>query len=90
MGFEMPMRFFTEHPQSVGETYTEHMGQSLFFARNLSLAAAASLIHAFLPFCFTRSASARVTMLHDRMVANRHKGMVASRPSVEPDAIAAE
>lgn len=84
----MVRRIFTEHPRSVGESYGEHMGQALFFARHLSLAAASSLVHAFLPFLFTRSASRRVGLLHERMVANRHKAV--TRAPAERDAVTAE
>ena len=62
---------FTRHPASVGETYGEHMGVALSFAGPLALAAMAALVHAFLPWCFERTASGIVTRLHDRMVTNR-------------------
>jgi hypothetical protein len=58
---------FTEHPASAGETYGEHMRVALSFALPLAKAAIAALVHAFLPFLFTTTASARVKTLHDRM-----------------------
>ena len=58
---------FTEHPASAGETYGEHMRVALSFALPLAKAAIAALVHAFLPFLFTTTASATVKTLHDRM-----------------------
>jgi hypothetical protein len=67
------LRAFTEHPESVGETYWQHMGAALSFAFPLALAAVASLVHSFLPFLCVKTASSRVTQLHDRMVVNRQR-----------------
>ena len=58
---------FTDHPASAGETYGEHMRVALSFALPLAKAAVAALVHAFLPFLFTTTASATVKTLHDRM-----------------------
>jgi hypothetical protein len=58
---------FTNHPRSVGESYTEHMRVALSFAGPLAKAAAAALVHAFLPFLFVRTASLTVKSLNDRM-----------------------
>lgn len=62
---------FTDHPETVGETYLEHMGSALSFARALLGAALACAVHAFLPFLFVKTGSAAITRLHDRMVLNR-------------------
>lgn len=61
-------RLFTEHPDSVGETYLEHMGVALSFAFPLLRAGLAALVHAFLPFLCVTTASATVKRLHARMV----------------------
>ena len=53
---------FTEHPASAGETYGEHMRVALSFAVPLAKAAIAALVHAFLPFLFTTTASATVDL----------------------------
>ena len=58
---------FTDHPAAAGETYGEHMRVALSFALPLAKAAIAALVHAFLPFVFTTTASATVKTLHDRM-----------------------
>ncbi|MGO4526319.1 DUF6356 family protein [Microvirga sp. 2MCAF35] len=64
-------RLFTDHPDSVGESYLEHMSVALSFAGPLLVAGLAALIHAFLPFLFLTTASRKVKQLHARMV-NRH------------------
>jgi hypothetical protein len=76
---------FTQHPSSVGETYTEHMGTALSFAGPLLLAGLCCLVHAVLPFAFERTGSRIISRLHTRMVTNRVKAQnrqnVVSGPS---------
>jgi len=64
-------KFFTEHPASVGETYWQHLAVALSFAGGLFGAAFAALVHAFFPAWFEKTASVKITCLHDRMVCNR-------------------
>ena len=64
-------KFFTAHPETVGETYWQHMAVALSFAGALFGAAFAALVHAFFPAWFEKTASAKITGLHDRMVCNR-------------------
>jgi len=47
----------TQHPQSVGETYGQHLRFALGFAGTLVLAAVAAAVHAVLPFLFQHTAS---------------------------------
>ena len=70
-------RLFTEHPDSVGESYLEHMGVALSFAGPLLTAGLAALVHAILPFLCVTTASGTVKRLHARMV-NR-----GSQPSAQ-------
>lgn len=65
-------KFFTEHPASVGETYAQHLAVALSFAGALFGAAFAALVHAFFPAWFEKTASQKITCLHDRIVSNRH------------------
>jgi hypothetical protein len=67
----MPMNAFTEHPQSVGENYWEHMAASLSFAGTMLLGAGAALVHSVFPFLMVKTGSRIVTRLHERMVAHR-------------------
>lgn len=66
-----PIRAFTEHPASVGETYSEHMGRAACFGLRMIGAGIACLVHALLPFLFVRTGSATITELNDRLVVNR-------------------
>ncbi|GEP05824.1 DUF6356 family protein [Methylobacterium oxalidis] len=60
-------RLFTEHPSSLGESYTQHMRMSLSYAVPLLGAALAAFVHAVLPFLFEATASGSVKRLHARM-----------------------
>jgi hypothetical protein len=66
-------RAFTAHPQTVDETYLEHMGSAWGFAGTLLVAAACCFVHGLLPFAFERSGSRRVVELHQRMVTHRRR-----------------
>lgn len=72
-------RAFTEHPESVGETYFEHMGVASWFAMNMFVAAIACAVHAILPFAFQKTGSERIKLLHDRMVLNRRRAPQAAQ-----------
>lgn len=64
-------RKFTEHPESVGETYGEHFLAAMGFGLSLFKAAFCCVVHAILPFMFEKTGSACITELHERMVTNR-------------------
>ena len=51
------INIFTKHPEEVGETYFEHMYNALRYAVTFLLLFFVALIHAILPFLFTRTAS---------------------------------
>lgn len=57
----------TEHPQSVGESYGQHLRFAMGFAGWLFLAAGAAAIHAVLPFLFQHTASTILRRLCDRV-----------------------
>ncbi len=59
-------KLFTEHPESVDETYFEHMRFAGTFGFSLIIAAAAAFIHAILPFMFEKTASKAVARLYER------------------------
>ena len=48
---------FTEHPHSLGETYTEHLSCALYYGVSMLLTGFAVIIHAFFPFMFTSTGS---------------------------------
>lgn len=64
-------RLFTEHPESVGESYVEHLVNATGFAVRMMLAGAACLVHAVFPFLFVKTGSRMITELNDRMVVHR-------------------
>ncbi len=67
------MKLFTEHPRTVGETYTEHFFMASSFGVPMILAGFACLLHGIFPFLFEKTGSNLVKTLYDRMVTNRIK-----------------
>ena len=72
-----PIRAFTEHPASVGESYGEHMGQAVCFGSRMVLAGLACLVHGVLPFLFVRTGSRTINELNERMVLNRRRAVLS-------------
>ena len=64
-------RAFTEHPAAVGETYVEHFGVALGFARCLGRASAAALVHAVVPSLCKTTASDCILGLADDIRSRR-------------------
>ena len=64
---------FTEHPASVGETYTEHMASAWSFSGRMALGALACFLHGLFPFLCTRTGSGIINELHGRMILNRSR-----------------
>ena len=56
---------FTEHPASVGESYTGHMRVALGFAGSLAVASGAALVHAVVPSLCQTTASRRIRAMHE-------------------------
>ena len=48
---------FTKHPNEVGETYFQHMWAASRYSATFLLLVFVSLVHAILPFTFTKTAS---------------------------------
>ncbi len=64
-------KHFVQHPNSVGETYTQHLAMAWHFAAWLFVAALCCLLHGLLPFLFKSTGSRLIGYLHNRMVINR-------------------
>ena len=64
-------RVFTDHPASVGESYSEHLGRAACFGTRMVFAGLACLIHGVFPFLFVRTGSRAISELNDRMTVNR-------------------
>ena len=68
-----PVKLFTEHPASVGESYGEHLVMASGFGLRMIAGGIACLIHGLLPFLFVTTGSAQIAQLHDTLVANRRR-----------------
>ena len=64
-------KLFTSHPDTVGETYVEHLLAAGGFSWRLAAASLMCAVHALLPFLFEKTASRMVAGLHHRMVTAR-------------------
>jgi hypothetical protein len=62
---------FTEHPASVGESYTEHFAMSWGFGLAMLRGGLACLVHGVFPFLCTSTGSSTIHALHERMVTHR-------------------
>lgn len=68
-----PIKLFSEHPASVGETYGEHLMMASGFGIRMVLGGIACLIHGLLPFLFVKTGSAQIAGLHETMITNRRR-----------------
>ncbi len=66
-------RLFTEHPESVGETYWEHLLHASGFGVRMVLGGFACMLHGLLPFLFVKTGSKQIETLHGKMVVSRSK-----------------
>lgn len=78
------MRAFTDHPRSVGETYTQHMGSALSFSAEMFVASVCCLFHAMLPFLFKTTGRRTIERLHRRMVTHRDRRETHHAPAATP------
>ena len=62
---------FTEHPNSVGESYTEHMFFAILIGLKLILWGIAAIVHALFPFVLKTFVSSNIKKLHDDIFINR-------------------
>ena len=64
-------KLFTAHPQTVGESYGEHLLRASSFGVRMMLAGVACMLHGILPFLFVRTGSRAISELNEQMVINR-------------------
>lgn len=83
---------FTEHPESVGESYGEHLRSACGFALGMMCGGLACLAHGVFPFLFTTTGSSTIGRLHERMILNRSRvdRRAAACPSGQENARMAE
>jgi uncharacterized membrane protein YeiH len=67
----MIKRLFVEHPESVGESYLQHMGVAASFGWAMAKASCACFVHAVVPGLCVKTGSGIIRDLHCRMVTNR-------------------
>lgn len=79
------MKAFTKHPQSVGETYFQHLRTSFGFGGRMMLASLGCFLHGLFPFICTRTGSKTIVKLNENMVLHREKSCNADASSPEYD-----
>ena len=67
----MPFKPLTDHLDSVGETYFQHMRVACGCGMRMVAGGIACLLHGLLPFLFTTAGTDQIRYLHRRMVENR-------------------
>lgn len=65
------MKAFTEHPNSVGETYFQHMRMSFRFGGRMLLASIGCFLHGLFPFLCVKTGSKAIIDLNHHMVTHR-------------------
>ncbi|WP_267434185.1 DUF6356 family protein [Sphingomonas sp. GM_Shp_1] len=70
-------RLFTEHPDSVGESYLQHFGVAARFGGIMMLGGLGAIVHAVVPGLCTTTGSDTVARLYAEMVAKRRKVQAA-------------
>lgn len=78
---------FTAHPQSIGESYTEHARCASHFAKELALAAMAAGVHAVFPCFFEKTASTKIKCLHTEMTTGNRAENCEEEAALLPHAI---
>lgn len=70
-------RLFTEHPESVGESYARHFGVAARFGGIMIVGGLGAIVHAVVPGLCTTTGSETVAKLHAEMVAKRRQKQAA-------------
>ncbi len=66
-------RLFTDHPESVNESYWQHLATATGFGLRMIGGGILCLVHALIPGAFCTSGSDMICDLHERMVTNRRR-----------------
>jgi hypothetical protein len=78
-----PIRLFTDHPSTVGESYGQHFLAACGFGLRMVAGGLACLVHALLPFLFVTTGSRTISRLYDRMVVHRHGNLPTRKEAIE-------
>ena len=63
--------WFTKHPESLGETYAQHLCIAHYYAFKLFLCAVSVLIHGVFPFLFVHTMSKGLVNICKSMLGRR-------------------
>ena len=67
------MSLFTDHPNSVGESYVEHLHSAAGFGSRMMVAGLACMLHGLFPFLFVTTGSRTIRHLHETMITHRSR-----------------
>jgi hypothetical protein len=67
------IRLFTEHPNSVGESYIEHACFAWKLSCRLARCSIVAFVHGCFPCCFQTSASDEIELIHDNLKNRDHE-----------------
>jgi hypothetical protein len=65
--------FFLDHPESVGETYFQHLITASSFAGRMLWGGLACFLHGLFPFLCVKTGSGIIAQLHSSMLVHRAK-----------------
>jgi hypothetical protein len=71
---------FTDHPNAVGESYAEHLGEATGIGFAMVVGGLACLIHGLLPFLFVKTGTSVILGLSEKC-AQRRRLMAAAEAS---------
>lgn len=74
---------FTKHPHEVGESYFKHLVEALYLFVRLTYSGLVMIIHAFIPFLFTKTASNTIFYFHGRFT-KRFAAMEKKKEDEQP------
>lgn len=66
-------KLFRMHPQSIGETYVQHLLEAAYCGLIMLFSGVICIIHAIFPFLFITTASKRIVYLVQRFESRHNK-----------------
>lgn len=69
---------FLAHPESLDETYGQHLRHAMSYSGRLFAASFCAFVHGLLPFLFEKTASNAIRRMHAEMIA---RGAMQSSPA---------
>jgi len=78
------IKWFTEHPATVGETYFSHLLRASTFGVRMLIAGIACILHGLFPFLCVTTGSDSMKALHDEMSARRDVALKAQKATSLP------